>query len=661
MKLRTGLQIGALVPIIMAMMACMSLIMPARVSSEVEDMLSKIEGLATEVSELDVAAHHWLSSGNSDAEAMWRKRHEAAGLILSEIQLTEFLPQLQLDSMRESYVTTGEIFAQLIRSRTEKPEAERATLTAREQILSDTLLDQTKNMLVVCSQIARSINGNATAFQRERNLIIAAIFGIISLIMAIVVLVAGRQIMERLEIVRAGFGVSTEGDLDQAKAETSHDDEIEELHRSFNRMSGQLKDSQEILKKEALEHQTAVESLRKAHVILSDALIKLQRAQTQVVDGARLDALKQIAHGIEHSFNNNLTPILGLSDFLLTYPESLEDRTALTDHLKTINGAVKKAQEQVDRLVGFFRPAKDMRTTTMNLNELVQQHVRATRHIWLEQPREKGISIRVVSDFGDIPTVDGDQTGLCEILTSLITNSVEAMPHGGTITISTRAENNKVVLKVSDDGEGMSEEVRSRCFEPFFSTKGEGSVGMGLTVVSKLVRRHGGTIDLQSTPGHGTTVSIFLQAKADDAKTLSSALPGGNPEHKFKVLVVDDASWVRNLCSAVLKTAGHDVDTASDGPEGEQKARASHFDLVILDKAMPSMSGEDLAKHIKKFSPDTRIILLTGFGEVLIKEGILPDGVDMVLSKPVSVDVLSETVVKLMTTVKKQEKKDERV
>lgn len=646
MKLKTALQIGAILPISLVTLICLTLSLRWNNMNAISDMIRQTEGLTTAVSELDFSTHQWVLNGNSTTEAEWRKNNENVASILARIRSPENLVQARVKSMLDTCRSANTNFTELVSTRAGQTNLDQqAFLPGQRELLHD-LLAKTRELIVNCSQVTTTSQTGAMATQQDMDLMLTIWFAILALTMAVGMLIAGRRIMQRFDVVSTGLGAIADGKLDH-KLTIQGNDELDQLLHSFNKMSRQLGQSQDVLRKEAGEHQSAAEALRKANIVLSDALVKLKRAQTQAIDSARLGALSQVVHGMEHSFNNTLTPILGLSDFLLSYPESLKDHKALTEHLRTISSAVKKAKEQIEHMVEFFRPAKDLLPEPVNINDLVQQTVRATRRIWQDATKEKGLTVQLNIEQGDIPLVEADHAGLCEAITNIIVNSVEAMTRGGTITISPHRTADHIILRIADNGDGMTREVRSRCLEPFFSTKGIGSAGMGLTVVAGTVKRHGGTLNIESTPGTGTivtiTIPIFANALVETQENKQSP-----EDNRLRVLIADDEPWVLHLCSTALKAEGHEVTAATDGSAALALFRTGHFEMAILDQAMPIMTGDELATIIRKESPATGIIMLTGFADVMIKENARSEFVDIILSKPVSIDALNNAITTLM-------------
>jgi CheY-like chemotaxis protein len=193
----------------------------------------------------------------------------------------------------------------------------------------------------------------------------------------------------------------------------------------------------------------------------------------------------------------------------------------------------------------------------------------------------------------------------------------------------------------------MTDEVRRRCLEPFFTTKGERGTGLGLSMVYGIVRRHAGMLDIQSEVGRGTTFVIRLPTQEKTAVANSGLTTKASISCPLRVLVVDDDPLVRNVEAKYLEAAGHSVMRAASGPEGLEKFRAEKFDVVVLDRAMPGMSGDQLASAVKELSADTPVIMLTGFGDLMDATGEKPPHVDVLLSKPITLVGLQEAVRKI--------------
>ena len=384
------------------------------------------------------------------------------------------------------------------------------------------------------------------------------------------------------------------------------------------------------------------DELRLRNADLQAALAELQSTQQQVIQQERLRALGQMASGIAHDFNNALVPILGFCELMQLSPDILADKKKSADYLETIRTAAQDAASVVGRLREFYRANEaHEKFSPVDLAKLVEQAIHLTQPKWKDQAQAAGATVRVVSELSAVPPIVGEDSALRELLTNLIFNAVDAMPDGGTITIRTRCDGGSVVLEVADTGTGMTEAVRRRCLEPFFSTKGEHGTGLGLSMVFGIVQRHGGEIDIRSALGEGTTFAMtFLPQAAGEVVSKEATAPIAN--RPLNVLVVDDEELVRNLLFAALTADGHQVELAEHGVDGLRRFMAGKFDLVVTDKAMPGMSGDQMASAIKQVSPKTPIILLTGFGQFLDQEKI--PNVDVLASKPIRIVALREAI-----------------
>ena len=380
------------------------------------------------------------------------------------------------------------------------------------------------------------------------------------------------------------------------------------------------------------------EEVRITNCKLEEALIDLQRTQQQVIQEERLRGLGQMASGIAHDFNNSLTPILGFSELLLESDESLDDKEKVKRYAQMINTSARDAAKVVSRMREFYRKRDEgERLALANLHDLVAQAISLTQPKWKDEAQAHGVSITVETDLQQVPAIPCNESELREVLINLILNAVDAMPEGGTITLRTRPDGEYVALEVSDTGEGMTEEVRNSCFDPFFTTKGAQGTGMGLAMVYGIVLRHEGTIEVESEVGRGTTFIIRLPVQARSFSQAKDASVGQVLTGALHILVVDDEPAVRQLINEYMRQDGHTVETAADGREGLEKFRSSTFDLVLTDRAMPGMSGDQLAGTIKQEAPGISVILLTGYGEMMKDTDEKPAGVDLVVSKPITI------------------------
>jgi signal transduction histidine kinase/ActR/RegA family two-component response regulator len=408
------------------------------------------------------------------------------------------------------------------------------------------------------------------------------------------------------------------------------------------------------------EHDSALLAERNLPEDLQAAYAELRRTQHTVVQQERLRALGQMASGIAHDINNALCPVLTFSDLLLTEPSLSPDSRKRLRHIRT-------AGDDIARLVSRMRDFYRRRTShdelaPVNVPDVVEQVVELTRPRWRDMAQRNGVTIHLETKLdSNLPLLQSQEMELREALTNMVLNSVEAMPSGGTITVSARIKDGPVgkdgttqarlVLEVADTGVGMTEDVRKRCLEPFFSTKEQrGGSGLGLAMVYGIVQRHDGKIEIDSEEGRGTCIRLCFPISATKAVTPVVSQPVSKFQ-PLRILCIDDEPVLREMLEQVLQVNGHEVAVAADGKEGvnafTRAQTGKHpFDVVITDLGMPVMDGLDVARQIRASSPRTPIVLLTGWGTLLSEDAAQASTFDAILSKPTRVPELLSALAK---------------
>jgi nitrogen-specific signal transduction histidine kinase/ActR/RegA family two-component response regulator len=396
------------------------------------------------------------------------------------------------------------------------------------------------------------------------------------------------------------------------------------------------------------ERKVAEEALVKSNQQLETVLSQLKATQAQVVQQERLSALGTMASGIAHDFNNALAAILGFSELLLHRPELLNDAEKTRRYLTMMNTAAKDAGTVVSRLREFYRHREEGEVFgAVDLRHLAEQAVSLTQPRWQAQAQASGSNITVQTELASVPSIAGNSAELREALTNLIINAVDAMPQGGTLTLRTRADAEQCYVTVADTGTGMTEEVRQRCFEPFFSTKGTRGTGLGLSMVYGIIQRHRGDVQIESRLGVGTKFIIRLPVARNISPATETAAPAAVTQ-PLRILLIDDEEMVRNIVRDLLQSDGHEVRLAKDGREGLACFHQGAYDVVFVDRAMPGMSGDQVAAAIKSLTAEIPVVLLTGFGTLMNSAGEQPAGVDFVLSKPVTLAELRAALARAM-------------
>ena len=407
------------------------------------------------------------------------------------------------------------------------------------------------------------------------------------------------------------------------------------------------------------EHVALAASHARLYQDLQLAYEELQGAQQVSLQQERLRVLGQMASGIAHDINNAITPMALYTESLLNREKGLSERGR--KQLSTIQLAVDDVAETVARMREFYRPADGFTLrSTVDLNRLVTQVVELTRARWRDIPQQTGVSIDVALNLSpSLPQVSLVEAEIRDALTNLVLNAVDAMPEGGDLIVTTSQTVDEsgrpcVVLEISDSGVGMDEQTRLRCMEPFFTTKGERGSGLGLSMVYGTLHRHEAEISLTSEVGKGTTFGIRFLAQASSATGDGDQAKEGlsGKRKSLKILLIDDEVTLLSALSETLEGEGHLVTSAGGGQEGldlfKASLKAGGYDVVITDLGMPRVDGNAVATGVKSMSPNTPVVMLTGWGRRMQEDGVLPAGVDHLLGKPARMASLREALASCM-------------
>jgi len=366
-----------------------------------------------------------------------------------------------------------------------------------------------------------------------------------------------------------------------------------------------------------------------------------KKATEKLVYTEKLRALGSMAGGIAHDFNNLLTTILGNVELL----SMKTDNEAILNRLKNIEKAVNDGAYSVRKLQTFtgFGKKREEKNVSVDISRLIRDAVEFTSPKWKDDCQKNGINIEVQMDLQATSPVSMHPSEIREILINLIFNAVEAMPEGGTLTFRSRENNSKVIMEVQDTGVGMAGETCKRIFDPYFTTKGVGNSGLGLSVTYGIVVKAGGMIRVNSEEGKGTVMTLTLpvaQKRIPDEVDIT-----GTPETKsLKILVIDDEDQIVDLLSAMLEGLGHKVVGVHDGRKALSCMEKDRFDLVLTDLGMPGVSGWEVTKKVKEISPETPVVLLTGWGAEYEGRDLTDSGVAAVLGKPFRLEELMKMI-----------------
>lgn len=368
----------------------------------------------------------------------------------------------------------------------------------------------------------------------------------------------------------------------------------------------------------------------------------LTMARARLIKAERLSALGEMASGVAHDFNNVLSAVLGRTQILrrkVTDPEVLRS-------LSIIEKAANDGAATIRRIQDFSRSTTDRAYETVDMAQAIQDCIQMTRSRWKDQAESLGLRYDFQTDFSGPLRVRGNPTELREVVTNLIMNSLDAMPEGGQVRFEGRTEEEKIIFTIQDNGIGMDEEVLKRVFDPFFSTKkGEGT-GLGLSVAYGIILRHNGRIECSSTKDVGTVFRIELPLEAGEPQRLSATGPetAAGSLRCLNILVVDDEAPIREIFREGLEPEGHKIFLAETGQAALEILKKEPIDLLFTDLSMPEMSGWEVAHQTKKISPDTVIVLTSGWGKDFNQKQLAQHGVSHVLPKPVPFDALQSLV-----------------
>ena len=382
--------------------------------------------------------------------------------------------------------------------------------------------------------------------------------------------------------------------------------------------------------------------------IVNTDITQKKQLEAQFLRAQRLESIGTLASGIAHDLNNILTPILMTAQLL--EPQVDDERSRRLLQILITNA--KRGATLVKQVLSFTRGIEGDRTI-LQLKHLITEIKQIIRETF---PKSIEVSTQIPQNLW---TVYGDVTQLHQVLMNLCVNACDAMPNGGALKIL--ADNllidesyakmhidakvgHHIVITVSDSGIGIQTEILARIFEPFFTTKQLGT-GLGLSTVLRIIKSHGGFIDVVSVQEKGSQFKVYLPAKeaAETIEEQEQILPSGQGE---LILVVDDEAAIRDVTKTSLESHNYKAITASDGIEAIA-LYAEHRDeisLVLTDMVMPSMDGITTIRTLRKINPNVKIIAVSGL-TLQDKVNTASDmGIEAFLSKPYTASQLLQTI-----------------
>jgi signal transduction histidine kinase/CheY-like chemotaxis protein len=387
-------------------------------------------------------------------------------------------------------------------------------------------------------------------------------------------------------------------------------------------------------------------------LVLRD-ITERRHADDMLRQSQKMEAIGQLTGGIAHDFNNLLTAVIGNLDMIRTRAADNERLQRMADNALE---AARKGAKLASQLLAFSRSQR-LNVGSVDLAQLLNGMSGL-----LSQSVGPGVRVALrVDEDARFAVSDANQLELA--LLNLAVNARDAMPGGGTLTITARLVEDAerklptVELSVTDTGCGMTQEVRSRAIEPFYTTKPTGQgTGLGLSQVYGVVRESGGTLAIESEPTRGTTVRLLLPAgtppavRTEETSKEPPTLPKARSREQTRVLIVDDDRLVRRFMTDSLKGLQYQVTTAENGEQALAALDGTRFDLLLVDFAMPGMNGADVAREVQNRQPGIKVLMVSGYADSAAVEAAI--GNARLLRKPFDLAELGAAVAETLADVR---------
>lgn len=386
-----------------------------------------------------------------------------------------------------------------------------------------------------------------------------------------------------------------------------------------------------------------------------------KRLEDQLLHAQKMDSIGVLAGGIAHDFNNVLAMILGSAELI---KHKAKDLPEVTKFAQMIANAAERGSGIAKQLLMFARAEKGL-LRPLSLSVVVQDVCKL-----LEHTIPKSIALKT-SVRSDNDVILGDEDQLHQVIINLSVNARDAIVHkgpdGGVLTFEIDTVHGRelkkkfpritddhfVTLHVTDNGNGMSDEILRHIFEPFYTTKERGKgTGLGLSIVHGIVKNHNGMVDVESTVGSGTTFSLYFPATLvveqppAAAQTDPADVPAAGLPHSGMILVVDDEATLRVMLKDILESEGYAVVTANDGEDAQRQfeRRKEDIALILSDLGMPHCDGLQLFRHVRTIAPQVPFIICTGYSNPESQSEVEKSGVNGILLKPFKVEQILEIV-----------------
>jgi signal transduction histidine kinase/CheY-like chemotaxis protein len=367
---------------------------------------------------------------------------------------------------------------------------------------------------------------------------------------------------------------------------------------------------------------------------LRQEIAQREHAEAALVQARKIEAVGQLTGGIAHDFNNLLQAVAGNLELIRRKPD---DRAKVERWASNAASVVDRGTRLTGQLLAFSRTQR-LEQQRVDLPQLLS----GMRDL-LARSLGPGVQLEVNADPAACPVL-ADRTQIELAVLNLAINARDAMPDGGTVTIAIAQGDGVATIAIRDTGTGMTAEVAERALEPFFTTKGpEQGTGLGLSMAFGVARQAGGTLSIDTAPDRGTTVTMQLPCAPDDtpraeapAARAAGTMRGGRPRD---VLLVDDDDDVRSALADTIGAAGHACRTAASGAEALVRIDEAPPEVLVVDYAMPGMTGAELAARVRATHPALRVVFVTGYADSAAIDAV-SDARTVTLRKPFDADAL---------------------
>lgn len=392
------------------------------------------------------------------------------------------------------------------------------------------------------------------------------------------------------------------------------------------------------------QHEGSLQRLRACEERVAEAHAAYEKRRAEEAQSEKLTALGRLAFGVAHDFNNLLTGILGSVQVLQRRADLSQE---VRRRLDVITTAAYDGAQMIREIQDYARQRRDQNLERVDVAELLENAREITRPRIEADPPSRRVHVEI--DCSGTPDIMGDAAELRRVLVNMIYNAIDVMPEGGLIRLGAACRDNRVVISVSDDGPGMTEEVRARIFDPFFTTKGSRGTGMGMAVSYGIVCRHQGTLEVESAIGRGATFRISLPAAPPRADETAGQVAGKHatarhvtPTELPVILVVEDEQCIRDLLRETLEFEGCEVVTARDGEEALELFGTREFDCLFTDVNMPGMNGWDLTRAVRERRPSIPVAVITGLGAGISLAEKVESQANWIVTKPFDLSRIAE-------------------